>query len=221
MVYKPVGVDENSAFPTRVTTYLDNRYVNESNYTTDKNATNSAISGLTTGKASVDSLNAMQEQVDDLGGLIGSSFRYRSSNDVSLTTQTFADVAGFSWTAEANSIYEVRYKIRVHGTSDVGDIKFQFTGPIGASSVMAAFGGGANMTADRGGTFLTSDREGWEQSTGPFGIVPAAPQIVTLELEVITGSTGGVIQLQAARNTADTAPALIKARSGFDGEKVA
>lgn len=198
MAYKPVGIETDSTFPPRVMDKLGELFVSVDNY-------NGLLEQVTV-------LEAAPEPVE--------VFRFRSTASLNFTSTTFANATGFVWTAAPNTNYEVRYKLRVQSTVDTGDIKFQFTGPAGATVTMDSYGGGSGLVAEGGGSFKTSSRSGFGVSSTGFGTIAANPQIVFIELDVQVGATGGVVQLQAAQNTADAVASTLVIGSGFDGAVV-
>lgn len=131
---------------------------------------------------------------------------------------TFADATGYSFEIGANEKRRFRMVLRIDGSADA-DVKLRFTGPAGGDITFTAFGLATSSGADGGANRFVS-RQGFDQSSGGFGLVDAATQAIEVEGVATGGPTGGTVQLQTGQNTAHITAHIIRSGSNLSSSRV-
>lgn len=154
---------------------------------------------------------------------LGSSSLIRKTSDQTKNNNTtLATITDLTFSADANSVYEVQWRLLVEAASAASDWKFALTLPAGAT---AFFGGEVNATSS-----------GWGVGTGSTSAVVLALSTeastvsassganvhgILFSAIVIIAGTSGTVGLQFAQNTADISNNTIKTNSLLRYQKAA
>ena len=131
----------------------------------------------------------------------GQPQRIECSGSVSITSNTLADIAGMSFTADANAIYDIRL-VASYDAPAATDIVMAWTGPAGSTMSRSIVAPALAMTTNQDTTVTMIRRSmGTAQQAGGMG---TGNFLVWLEFITLTTTTSGAVQLQFARVAAGT-----------------